>query len=108
MEKLSFEDFRKIELRIGKIVSAEKVEKSDKLLKLKVDFGQESRQIVSGIAKEYSTEDLVGKSFVFITNLEPRSIMGQESQGMILAADLEGEAVLLQPMKEIPAGTTIR
>ena|SRR3990167_241350 len=108
MEKLSFADFQKIELKTGKIDSAEKVEKSDKLLKLKVDFGEENRQVISGIAKEYSPDDLVGKSFVFVTNLEPRQILGLESQAMILAADLEGEAVLLQPDKETPTGTNIR
>ncbi len=108
MDKISFEDFQKIELRIGKITSAEKVEKSDKLLKLEVDFGEEKRQVISGIAKEYSPEDLIGKSFVFVTNLEPRSIMGQESQAMIIAADVEGKAVLIEPVKETPAGTKLR
>ena len=108
MEKLSFEDFQKIELKIGKIVSAEKVEKSDKLLKLEVDFGEEKRQVISGIAREYLPDDLVGKSFVFVTNLEPRQILGLESQAMILAADVEDKAVLLQPEKDIPAGTKIR
>ena len=108
MEKLSFEDFQKIELRIGKVISAEKVEKSDKLLKLDVNFGEESRQVVSGIAKEYSPEDLVGKSFVFVTNLEPRLIMGLESQAMILAAAVADRAVLVEPDKETPAGTKLR
>ncbi len=108
MGKITFEDFQKLEFQIGKIISAEKVEKSDKLLKLEVDFGEEKRQVISGIAKEYLPEDLVNKEFTFITNLEPRSIMGLESQGMILAADVEGKAVLLSPTSEIPPGTKIR
>lgn len=108
MSKISFDDFQKIELKIGKIVSAEKVEKSEKLLKLEVDFGEERWQVVSGIAKQYSPEQVLNKSFVFITNLEPRQILGLESAAMILAADLEGQAVLLQPEKDIPSGTKIR
>lgn len=108
MEKVSFEDFKKLELKIGKIVTVEKVEKSNKLLKLEVDFGDEKRQIVSGIAKDYSTEDLINKSFVFIVNLESRQIMGLESQGMILAADSDDHAVLLEPNHEVNPGTPIR
>lgn len=107
IDKISFEDFKKIEIKIGKILVAEKVEKSEKLLKLKVDFGEESRQIISGVANEYDPESLVDKSFVFITNLEPRQIMGLESQGMILAADVEGHAILLEPNQEVNPGTLI-
>lgn len=108
MESISFDDFQKIEIKIGKILSAEKVEKSDKLLKLEVDFGDEKRQVISGIAKDYSTEELIDQEFTFITNLEPRNIMGLESQGMILAADVDGAAVLLSPTKEVDPGTKIR
>lgn len=108
MDNISFEDFQKIELKVGKIVAVAKVEKSDKLLKLEVDFGEEKRQVISGIAKEYSPEDLVNKEFTFITNLEPRSIMGLESQAMVLAVDVAGEAVLLRPEREVPEGAKIR
>ncbi len=115
IDKISFEDFKKIEIKIGKIVAAEKIEKSDKLLKLEVDFGDPStssglgrRQIVSGIANDYDSESLVDKSFVFITNLESRQIMGLESQGMILAADVEGHAILLEPNQEVNPGTLVR
>lgn len=108
MEKVSFEDFKKLELKIGKIVAAEKVEKSDKLLKLDVDFGEEKRQIISGVANDYDLKSLIDKSFVFITNLEPRQIMGLESQGMILAADVEGHAILLEPNQEVNPGTLVR
>lgn len=105
---MTFADFAKLELRIGKIVSAEGVTDSEKLLKLKVDFGEESRQVISGIAKFYKSEELLGKDFVFVTNLESRTIMGLESEAMILAADVDGEAVCLVPNKEVPPGTKIR
>ena len=108
MDKISFEDFQKIELKIGKILTCVPVENSEKLLKLEVDFGEEKRQIISGIAQFYKPEDLTGKEFVFATNLEPRKIMGLESQGMILAADAEGKAVCLSPNQEVAPGTKIR
>lgn len=108
MENISFEDFKKLEIQIGKIEYVERVEKSDKLLKLTVDFGGEKRQIISGIAKDYSAEELENKSFVFIKNLEPRKIFGLESQGMILAADKDGQAILLTPEKDVLSGTPIR
>ena len=104
----SFEDFAKLEIRIGKVTSAEKVEDADKLLKLEVDFCSEKRQIVSGIAEFYKPEDLVGKEFPFLFNLEPRTIRGVESQGMILAVDNEGQVALLSPDKEVPVGSTVR
>jgi methionine--tRNA ligase beta chain len=105
---IKFEDFQKIDLRIGKILKAEKVEKSEKLLKLVVDLGDEKRQLVAGIGKFYEPDDLVGKEIVVVANLEPKKLMGIESQGMILAADKEGEPVLLIPEKEVPPGTIIR
>lgn len=106
---INFDDFSKLEIRIGKIISAEKVENADKLLRLEVDFGDEKRQIVSGIAQFYAPEDLVGKQCPFITNLEPRKFKGVESQGMIMAADPgDNTAVLLHPDKEIPEGSKVR
>lgn len=107
MDNIAFADFQKLNLKIGKILTAEKVEKSDKLLKLEVDFGEDKRQIISGIAKDYSTGELIDKNFVFITNLEPRQLMGLESQGMILAADVDGKAVLLEPNKAVSPGTEV-
>ncbi len=85
--KISYEDFKKVEIKIGKILSAEKIEKSEKLLKLSVDFAEGApRQIVSGIAKYFpEVEKLVGKKVAFVTNLEPKPLMGLESNGMILA-----------------------
>lgn len=108
MENISFNEFKKLELKIGKVIEAEKVEKSEKLLKLKVDFGEDKSQIISGIAKDYSPEELLNKDFVFITNLEPRQIMGLESQGMILAADFQDQAILLTSTKNVDPGTSIR
>ncbi len=106
----SLEDFKKLEIRIGKIVAAEKVENADKLLKLQVDFGSEvgKRQIVSGIAEWYATEELIGKECPFIVNLEPRTFKGVESQGMLVATGTEDGAVLLHPDKEVPEGSKIR
>lgn len=104
----TFEDFTKLDIRIGKVLTAEKIEGSDKLLKLEVDFSEEKRQVVSGIAAFYSPNDVIGKEFPFVFNLEPRVIRGVESQGMILAADNNGEVVLLSPDKFVPSGTKVR
>jgi methionine--tRNA ligase beta chain len=105
---IRFEDFQKIDLRIGKILEVEKVEGSEKLLKLIVDLGSEKRQLVAGIAKYYKPQDLIGKEIVVVANLEPKNLMGIESQGMLLAADVNGEPVILIPEKEVPPGTKIR
>jgi methionine--tRNA ligase beta chain len=105
---IKFEEFQKIDLRVGKILEVKKVEGSEKLLKLIVDLGNEKKQLVAGIAKYYKTEDLIGKEIVVIANLEPKKIMGIESQGMLLAADVNGEPVILIPEKEVPPGTKIR
>lgn len=102
------DDFLKLDIRMGTIISAEKVENADKLLKLQVDFGEEKRQIVSGIAQWYTPEELIGKQCPFIINLEPRVIRGIESQGMILAAGVEDGAVLLHPDKAVPEGSIIK
>jgi methionyl-tRNA synthetase len=83
---IGIEDFMKADLRVGRIVSAERVEKSEKLVKLKVDIGTETRQVVAGIGKSYTPEDLMGKSIVIVANLKPAKLMGIESQGMLLAA----------------------
>jgi methionyl-tRNA synthetase len=107
-EFLSFEDFKKVELRIGKILTAERVPGATKLLQLTVDLGAEVRPVVAGIAQWYAPEDLVGKQVVVVANLAPAKIRGVESRGMLLAADLDGAAVLLNPDKEVPEGSTVR
>ena len=107
--KIKFDDFAKVEIRIGKILSAEKVPETDKLVKLSVDFKEEKpRQIISGIALFYPDLNiLIGKKCAFATNLEPRVIKGLESNGMILAAKSENAFSLLEVLPEITEGTTI-
>jgi methionine--tRNA ligase beta chain len=106
---MTIEEFQNADLRIGKIVSAEPVEGSEKLLKLQIDLGEPSpRQILSGIARHYTPADLAGKQVVVIANLEPRMMMGHESQGMLLAAHGTDEApVLLLPEGNVPPGAKI-
>jgi methionyl-tRNA synthetase len=109
MDKVTIDDFAKLEFKVGTVLEAEEIEGSEKLLKLSVDLGEETpRQVLSGIKLYYKPEDIKGKQFVFITNLEPRKMMGLESQAMIMAADAEGDVVLLIPEKEVPAGSKIR
>lgn len=91
MDPITIDDFKKVEMRIGEVLSAEPVEGSEKLLKLRVNFGTEERQVVSGIAKFVAPADIVGKKFAFATNLQPRPIMGLESQAMILAVGGEDD-----------------
>ena len=104
---ITFDDFAKLDLRIGTVTNCEEKEGSEKLLRLTVDFGEEgTRTIFSGIKKWYTPEDLKGKQFVFIVNLAPRKMMGEVSNGMLLAADGE-KPEPLQATNEVPAGTKI-
>lgn len=105
---ISFEDFQKLELRIGKILSAEKVAGSEKLVKLEVDLHEEKRQIVAGIGKTHGPETLVGREVVIAANLEPKKLMGLESQGMLLAVDIGETTVLLMPEGEVPPGSRVK
>ena len=106
---ITFDDFKKLDIKIGKVVSAEKVPDADKLIKLIFDMGDEKRQIIAGIAEFYpDLETLVGKEMPILVNLEPRILRGQESQGMLLAADADGQPVLLHPDKDIPPGSIVR
>ena len=88
--QINIDDFAKVELRVAKILVAERIPKADKLLRLEVDLGYERRQILSGIAEWYTTEELIGRRIVVITNLAPRKMRGLESHGMLLAASTEG------------------
>ncbi len=110
MSNISIEDFLKLEIRIGTVLSAEKVEGSEKLLKLILDFGEMGqRQILSGIQAFFPDHQvLVGKQLPVIVNLEPRKMAGLESQGMIMATDDENGIVLLQPEKLVKPGSQIR
>lgn len=104
---ISFEDFKKIDLRIAKIISVSKIEESEKLLKIEVELGEEKRTIVAGIAGYYSPEELINKNVVVIVNLEPRIMFNIESQGMILAVKDENNLSVLVPEREIKNGLKI-
>ncbi|MFZ8830324.1 MAG: methionine--tRNA ligase subunit beta [Candidatus Aenigmatarchaeota archaeon] len=106
--EVSYEEFAKLELRVGKVIQVEDIPESTKLLKLTVDFGNEKRIAVAGIKQQYKPEDLLNKKFVFVTNLQRRKIMGIESQCMILAAEDNGTIALLQPIKDVKEGSKIR
>ena len=105
---ITFDEFKKLEIRIGKILSAEKVEGTDKLMKLEIDLGQEKRQLIAGIAEFFQPNQLIGKEIPVLVNLEPKEFKGVKSYGMILAVDIDGRPILLSPEEEVPAGSTIR
>ena len=107
-ESISIQDFSKIHLRVGQILSAEAIPKSNKLLKLKVDIGSEQRQIVAGIGQKYSPEALIGKKVAVVVNLKPAKLMGVESQGMVLAAGDQEVQSLLTLLEDAPPGTQIK
>lgn len=106
---IDYNHFAQIEIKIGTITQAEKVEGSDKLLKLQVDFGTEQRQILTGIAKWYNPQDLVGIQTPFVVNLASRKMMGLESQGMILGIgeNTEEKPTLLTPAEQVPNGSRV-
>lgn len=106
--EITIDDFSKLDIRVGKVVAAEKMEKSNKLLKLMINSGLDTRTILSGIAQHYAAEEMVGKNVIFIANLAPRKMMGLESQGMVLTAtDSDGKVRLLQPAGDVDPGSTI-
>ncbi len=107
-QMITFDDFKKLDIRIGRVLSAEKVKGTDKLMKLEIDLGAEKRQLVAGIADMYEPDSLIGKEVPVLINLEARRIRGIESQGMILAIDVDGKPVLLHPDREVPPGSVIR
>ncbi len=107
-EIINMSEFAKLDLRIGKIVNAERIAGSKKLIKLDVDVGDEMILLVAGIAEDYIPEDLIGKLVPILVNLKPAKLMGVESRGMILAVDVKGKPILLHPDKEVPAGSRIR
>ena len=105
---IGIEDFQKIQLKIARVLEAERIPKSSKLLKLQVDIGTEQRQIVAGIGKKYTPEELVGKTIVVVANLKPAKLMGTESQGMVLAAGDKEVLGLLGVSEDTPPGTKVK
>ena len=106
-EQVAFEDFTKLDLRVGKIIEAEKIKKSKKLLKLLVDIGYEKRQVVAGIAKHFSPEDLVGKKVIMVANLKPIKLMGVESHGMVTAVKDGDKMTLLTTLEDVQQGSQV-
>lgn len=104
---IKFEDWTKLEIRIGKVVEAEKVENADKLLKLIIDFGDEKKQVLTAMAEYFEPDHFLNKQIPVLVNLEPRTIRGLESQGMILAGDVNGKPVLMHPEEEVPNGSKV-
>jgi methionyl-tRNA synthetase len=106
--EIVYDDFAKLDLRVGTVTACEKVAKADKLLKLTVDLGTETRTIVSGIALHYKPEEMVGKQVVLVVNLAPRKMKGIESQGMILTAEnSDGKLRLLKPEEAVNPGSSV-
>jgi methionine--tRNA ligase beta chain len=105
---ISFDDFMKLDIRIGTVRTAEKVQGTDKLIRLEIDLGDETRQVVAGMAHTYAPQEFIGRQVPILVNLEPRKLRGIESQGMILAADVDGKPVMLIPDGVVPAGSAVR
>ncbi|MBR3062803.1 MAG: methionine--tRNA ligase subunit beta, partial [Exiguobacterium sp.] len=106
--EITIDVFDQVEFRVGQIVEADKIKKAKKLLKLQVDLGKETRQIVSGIAEWYAPEDLVGKKVIVVANLKPVKLRGELSQGMILAADRDGKLELATVSDQMPNGAIVK
>jgi methionyl-tRNA synthetase len=105
---ITIDDFFKAKLKTAKVLEAEKIEKSDKLLKLQIEVGDEKRQLVAGIAKHFAPEELIGKTIIIVANLKPAKLMGVESQGMLLAAKNDEEGLtLLTTEKPIKSGSSV-
>ncbi len=107
MEEISIEEFHKLDIRVGRVVECEKVEKSRKLLKIIVDLGEEKKQIISSISNYYTPEEMMGKQLIILNNLEPAKFMGLESQGMLLAVEDDNGVSLLKPDREMAPGTRV-
>ncbi|HEX9615280.1 MAG TPA: methionine--tRNA ligase subunit beta, partial [Bacteroidota bacterium] len=106
---ITIDDFKKIDLRLAKVISAERIPKSEKLLKLRVQVGGEERQVIAGIAQHYQPEQLVGRLIVVVANLQPVKLMGEESQGMLLAANgPDGGLSIVTIDQELEPGSIVR
>lgn len=107
-DRISIDRFFEIELRVAEVLEAERVEKTDKLMRLQIDLGDEKRQLVAGVAQSYTPEQMVGRRIIVVANLQPATIRGVESQGMLLAADLDGRPIVAGFDEAIPLGTRVR
>jgi methionyl-tRNA synthetase len=106
--QISIEDFARVQMRVGQILEAEKIEGSRKLIKLKVDIGTEVRQVVAGIAEAYEPASLVNRKVVVVVNLKPAKLMGVESNGMVVAASIDGKPVLATFSEDVPNGSLLK
>lgn len=107
VEEISLRDFKKLDLRVGTVAEVERIPGSEKLYKLQVDMGGEMRQIVTGLVGYYTEEELKGKVIIVLTNLKPAKIFGVSSNGMLLAAEFDGQLALLTTDRSIPNGAKI-
>ncbi len=105
---IPFGEFQKLDFRVCRVKAAERIESSKKLVKLKVDIGNETREVVAGVAEFYSPEDLRDKNLIILVNLEPKKVMGVQSQGMMLAADVGGRPYVVFADPSIPSGSKVR
>jgi len=108
LSQISIEDFSKVQMRVGQVLEAEKIEGSRKLIKLKVDIGTEVRQVVAGIAEAYEPANLINRKVVIVANLKPAKLMGVESNGMVVAASVDGKPVLATFAEEVCNGALLR
>ncbi len=109
MEQITFDEFKRMDLRVAEILQAERVEGTNKLIKMKIDIGDETRQMIAGIADTYAPEDLTGKKLIVIVNLKPAVIRGIESQAMLLAAVKPDDSAIVPFFSEdVPTGATVK
>jgi methionine--tRNA ligase beta chain len=106
--EITYEDFMKVEMKTGIIMKAERIAGTAKLVRIEADVGAETRQIIAGIGDAYSEEELKNKSIVIVTNLQPKTLKGVQSNGMLLAATVDGKPVLLTVDRTVPAGAEIK
>ena len=107
-KRISIDRFFDVQLRVAQVLEAERIEGTDKLMKLQIDLGEEKRQLVAGVATSYEPDALIGKRIIVVANLKPAKIRGVESQGMLLAADFEGRPIVASFDEAIPPGTQVR
>ncbi|HEY3413429.1 MAG TPA: methionine--tRNA ligase [Armatimonadota bacterium] len=109
IERITIDDFKKVQLKVAKVLTAERIPKADKLLQMTIDVGEdEPRNLVAGIAQHYTPEEMIGRTIIVVANLQPAKIRGIESNGMLLAAEADGRVILLGPQGDLPPGASVR